>query len=90
MEELPDESWELLVLDSYLLKFKGEVAEVFLGCNVETDYNPLEPNKKEIKEFGVEKAKSIRVYKFHSRVQHMMNEGRPKAAAIYSQLLYRI
>jgi hypothetical protein len=43
-EELPDETWELPVLKTYLPTFEAKVRSIFPGCNIEPDYDPTEPN----------------------------------------------
>ncbi|RDL30214.1 uncharacterized protein BP5553_10492 [Venustampulla echinocandica] len=47
MYELPDESWELLVLKSYLPALAGGLGKVFTSCRIEPDSGPTEPSEGE-------------------------------------------
>jgi hypothetical protein len=46
--ELPDESWEMVVLKSYLLELENKLTYMFPGCDVDLDYDPTEPNREDI------------------------------------------
>ena len=46
--ELPDESWEMVVLKSYLLELENKLTNMFPGCDVDLDYDPTGPNREDI------------------------------------------
>ncbi len=48
MVELPDESWEMVVLKSYLLELENRLAKMFPGCDIDLDYNPTEPSREDV------------------------------------------
>jgi hypothetical protein len=86
IEELEDGSWELPVRKSYLLTLKDKLCKMVPDCIVEPDYDPTEPNAKEVEEFGYERARILRTVKFRDRAERMMRESWPKAAAFYTDL----
>jgi hypothetical protein len=46
--ELPDESWEMVVLKSYLPQLKNKLFKIFPGCDIDLDYDPTEPSREEV------------------------------------------
>jgi hypothetical protein len=46
--ELPDESWEMVVLKSYLPELENKLAKIFPGCYIDLDYDPAEPSREDI------------------------------------------
>jgi hypothetical protein len=86
IEELQDGSWELPVRKSYLPTLKNKLRQVVPGCIIEPDYDPTEPNAKEVEEFGYERARILRTATFHDRAERMIREPWPKAAAFYADL----
>jgi hypothetical protein len=75
------------VFKPYLPRFSDEVSKLFLGCKVELSYDPTEPNEREVKEFGFEKAKVSRTHAFYNRAERMRSEAWPKGAAFYSHFI---
>lgn len=55
-------------------------------CIIEPDYNPTEPNVKEVEEFGYETARILRTITFRDRAERMKHKPWPKVAAFYSDL----
>ncbi|KAG9228121.1 hypothetical protein BJ875DRAFT_490198 [Amylocarpus encephaloides] len=47
--ELSDESWEMVVLKSYLLELENKLTNMCPGCDVDLDYDPTEPRREDIK-----------------------------------------
>ncbi|KAG9229879.1 hypothetical protein BJ875DRAFT_521732 [Amylocarpus encephaloides] len=45
---LPDESWEMVVLKSYLPELEDALGKMFPGCHVDPDYDPTEPSSDDI------------------------------------------
>jgi hypothetical protein len=87
IEELQDGwSWELPVHKSYLPKLKDKLRELAPDCIIEPNYDPTEPNAKEVEEFGYEKARILRSLAFCSRAERLIHEAFPKAKAFYRDL----
>lgn len=82
--ELPDESFELVVLESSFRNLESQLLEIFPGCHLEQD-DPTEPDEEEVKTLHYVKAKCMRIEAFRKRVEHMDQEGHSIAAAFYSQ-----
>jgi hypothetical protein len=59
---------------------------MFPGYNIELN-DPTEPNVKEVKEFGYEIAKFLKVATLRDRAERMRNVAWPKAVAFYSHLM---
>jgi hypothetical protein len=83
IEKLEDGSWELPVYKLYLLKLKDKLSDYI----VNPDYDPTEPNAREVEEFGYEIARILSKDKFHNRAKHMIYEAFPKAATFYAELV---
>jgi hypothetical protein len=88
IEELQDGwSWELPVHKSYLPKLKDKLREMAPHCIIESNYDPTEPNAKEVKEFGYKKARILRSLTFRDRAERMIHEALPKGGAFYHDLI---
>jgi len=85
LEELPDESWELLVCKSYLPTLTQKLRKEVSDCVIEPGYNPLEPTAREAEELGYEKAKWLTTRRFLERAERKTYW--PKAAAFYGDLI---
>jgi hypothetical protein len=85
IEELHDESWELLVRKSYLPTLKDKLHKMVPDCIIEPDYDPTKPNAKEVEEFGYKRARILRTATFCDRAERMIPW--PKAAAFYADLV---
>jgi hypothetical protein len=46
--ELPDESWEMVVLKSYLPELEIRLGEIFPGCHFHSSYDPTEPSREDV------------------------------------------
>jgi len=46
--ELPDESWEMVVLKSYLPELEIKLGEIFPGCHFHPNYDPTEPSREDV------------------------------------------
>lgn len=86
IEELEDGSWELPVRKSYLPTLKDKLCKMVPDCIIESDYDPTEPNAKEVEEFGYERARILGTVRFRDRAERMMRESWPKAVAFYADL----
>ena len=86
IEDLQDGSWELPVHKSYLPTLKDKLREMVSDCIIDPDYDPTEPNAREVEEFGYETARILSKDKFQERAERMMREALPKAAAFYADL----
>jgi hypothetical protein len=86
IEDLQDGSWELPVHKSYLPMLKDKLREMVSDCIIDPDYDPTEPNAREVEEFGYEMARILSKDKFQERAERMMREALPKAAAFYADL----
>jgi hypothetical protein len=82
IEKLEDGSWELPVRKSYLPKLKDKLPD----CIIDPDYDPTEPNAREVEEFGYEIVRILSKDKFHDRAKRMIYEAFPKAATFYAEL----
>ena len=82
--ELPDESFELVVLRSSFQTLESQLLKIFPGCRLEQD-DPTEPEEEDVKTFHYVKAKCMQIEAFRKRVEYMSQEGHPMAAAFYSQ-----
>lgn len=51
--ELPDESWEMVVLESYLPELEIRLGEIFPGCHFDPIYDPMEPSKEDVERLFV-------------------------------------
>ena len=51
--ELPDESWEMVALKSYLPKLEIRLGKIFPGCHFDPIYDPTEPSKKDVERLFV-------------------------------------
>ncbi|PVH71140.1 hypothetical protein DL98DRAFT_597224 [Cadophora sp. DSE1049] len=87
MDELEDESWELAVSKRFLPTLKDMLHEMVPDCIIESDYDPTEPNAKEVEELGSERARILKTHIFHVRAERCMREFWPKAAAFYRDLV---
>jgi hypothetical protein len=85
-EELPDQTWELPVLRTYLPTLEAKLRTLFPGCNIESDYDPTEPNPQETEMFGYGMAKALRTDTACDRADRMRNDTCLKAALFYSHL----
>jgi hypothetical protein len=85
-EELPDETWELPVLKTYLPTLEAKLRSIFPGCNIKPDYDPTEPNPQETGIFGYDRAKALRTNTACDRAGRMTNDTCFKAALFYSHL----
>ena len=82
--ELPDETFEVVVLKTFFQKLGSQLLEVFPGCHLEHD-DPTEPDEEEVKKFHYVKARRMCIEAFRKRVEHIDQTGHPIAAAFYSQ-----
>lgn len=46
--ELPDESWEMVVLKPYLPELEIRLGEIFPGCHFDPIYDPTEPSREDV------------------------------------------
>jgi hypothetical protein len=46
--ELPDESWEIVILKSYLPELEIRLGEIFPGCHFHPNYDPTEPSREDV------------------------------------------
>ena len=46
--ELPDQSWEMVVLKSYLPELEITLGGIFPGCHLDPIYNPTEPGRGDV------------------------------------------
>jgi hypothetical protein len=51
--ELPDESWEMVVLKLYLPELEIRLGEIFPGCHFDPIYDPTEPSKEDVERLFV-------------------------------------
>jgi len=85
--ELPDESWEIVVLKLHLPALVDKLGKSFPGSHIDQTYDPYEPSKDEVVRFGSDIAKFRRVCEFSIRAENMIRDACPEAAAYYSHLL---
>ena len=82
IEELVDESWELIVLKSYRLSFRERLEEMFAGSKVDLNYDPLEPIVQHVKLWGYGTAKELAEYSFLQRAKRILKDGSPAARGL--------
>ncbi|KAH6704336.1 hypothetical protein BKA61DRAFT_703164 [Leptodontidium sp. MPI-SDFR-AT-0119] len=51
--ELPDESWEMVVLKSYFPELEIRLGEIFPGCHFDPIYDPTKPSKEDVERLFV-------------------------------------
>lgn len=51
--ELPDKSWEMVVLKSYLPELEIRLGEIFPGCHFHPNYDPTEPSREDVERLYV-------------------------------------
>jgi len=89
--ELPDESWELVVLRSYLPKLVHRLGENLPGAHVDKTYDPCEPPEDNFLDIlGYDGAKALRVYTFSVRARDLIRNAWPDAAAYYASYLEQL
>ena len=52
--ELPDESWEMVVLKSYLPELEIRLGRIFPGCHFHPNYDPTEPSGEDVQRLFLE------------------------------------
>lgn len=87
MDELEDESWELVVSKRFLPVLTDMLHKMVPDCIVESNYDPTEPNAKDVEKFGPERARMVKTHLFRVRAEHCMRVFWPKAAAFYRDLV---
>ncbi|KAH7370301.1 hypothetical protein BKA65DRAFT_561928 [Rhexocercosporidium sp. MPI-PUGE-AT-0058] len=85
IEKLEDETWEVLIYKSQMPALTDKLRKEVPDCVINPDYNPFEPDAREVKEFGYEGAKLLRTRRFRERAERMIHW--PKAAAFYGDLI---
>ena len=97
--ELPDESWELVVLRAHVPTLEQKMGQSFASWRILSDYDPMELNIEEMRRSAMMpkmsatreqiylKAKVLQKNEFVKRARIMVEEGWPIAAEMYQYLL---
>jgi hypothetical protein len=81
--KLLDNTWELVVHQSYVTELCAKLDHHFPGCRLSTEYNPTEPSAAEVKRYGSRyMAQRCAHHEFMSRVE-LMHSAWPTAAIYY-------
>jgi len=51
--KLPDKSWEMVVLKSYLPELEIRLGKIFPGCHLDQVYDPAEPSREDVERLYV-------------------------------------
>jgi hypothetical protein len=86
-QELPDESWEMVVLKSYLPAFMATVVKKFPGSHIDQTYDPCKPSDNEVRTLGYDIAEHQRYCQFLVRAENMVRAPWPDTAAYYSHVI---
>lgn len=86
---LPDKSWEMAVLKSYLPQLKIKLNTVFPDSHIDPYHDPSEPSNDEVCQSGYVKAKSRMIHLFQERAEDVIRDAWPVASTYYSHLLER-
>ncbi|KFY50770.1 hypothetical protein V495_00097 [Pseudogymnoascus sp. VKM F-4514 (FW-929)] len=83
---LPDGSFEMVVLTSYLLELRGRLNRAFNGVSVDSNYDPCEPTDEAVSRVGYDQARYQAIHLFLERVEGYTRDFWPMAAGYYSYL----
>ncbi|KKY22695.1 hypothetical protein UCRPC4_g03198 [Phaeomoniella chlamydospora] len=56
--ELPDESWEIVVLIADSPTLENKLSQMFPGCNIDTEHDPFQPSSGDVESFCIETGSS--------------------------------
>jgi hypothetical protein len=84
--ELPDQTWEIVVLDDYLPCFVKVVRKEFRGSWVDVHYNPFQPDPDDIKYYGYLRAQILCMIWLSERANRMIADAWEEGAAFYTHL----
>jgi hypothetical protein len=86
--ELPDESWEMAILESYFSTLEDQLGKILPGSKLDLIDDPTKPSKEEVKIFGYALAKARKTDAFLRLADEMIETGLPGAVQIYSWLKF--
>jgi hypothetical protein len=85
--ELEDESFEIVVLQSYRQTFQDGLSKVFHDCKVDPDYNPIKPSVEDLQRMHYDAVKHQKIESVSRRAAFLFESSQQIAAAYYFYLL---